>query len=41
MKNKVRIYEMAQGEAKNIQVVEKLTLVVHSIDEGTKRVLFS
>jgi len=40
MKNKVRIYEMAQGEAKNIQVVEKLTLVVHSIDEGTKRVLF-
>ena len=32
---------MAQGETKNIQVIDKVTLVLHSIDERTSRVIFT
>jgi hypothetical protein len=41
MQQKVRIHEMAQGNAQNVQVIGKVTLVVHSIDERTKRVMFT
>ncbi len=37
----VRIYESGQGQSKNILVIDTITLVVHSIDERTKRVLFT
>ena len=40
MRKKIRLFEQAQGNAQNIQVIGKLTLVVHSIDERTNRVVF-
>jgi hypothetical protein len=39
MKTTARIYEMGRGIADNVKVIDKLTLVVHNIDERTNRVL--
>jgi hypothetical protein len=40
MKTKVRIFENGRGNADNVTVIDKMTLVVHKIDEPTNKVLF-
>jgi hypothetical protein len=39
IKTTARIYEMGRGAADNVKVIDKLTLVVHNIDDRTNRVL--
>jgi len=42
MEKKVRLYEIAQGGARNIEVVDKkIALVVFGIDPQAKRVIFT
>lgn len=40
MKEKIRIYEIGRGNADNVKVIDKLTLVVNNIDERTPQVVF-
>src|SRR5208282_389152 len=40
MKEKIRIHEMGRGNADNVKVIDKLTLVVNNIDERTPQVIF-